>query len=134
MYCISVTSKCGSIIRENGSYFVNDNYPDFYDKVGSCQVTILKINPSVCQYRYSTSIVTQSNSNPLKIINYYCRVLYRLDFEVMNIMGPETLNHVCINDQFIVSGGHPTVPPICGRNDGNHGKLLITSNLTFLEL
>ncbi|XP_066147836.1 uncharacterized protein [Euwallacea fornicatus] len=92
--CCVISSTCGAIIRENGSYFVNEGYPEPYSAVGSCQVTILKTNPGVCQYR--------------------------LDFEVMNIMGPETQNHLCINDQFIVSGGNPSVPAICGRNDGNH--------------
>ncbi|KAL1517877.1 hypothetical protein ABEB36_001583 [Hypothenemus hampei] len=92
--CCTITVKCGGIIRENGSYFVSDTYPDTYNGIGSCQVTLVKVNAAVCQYR--------------------------LDFDVLNIMGPETVNHVCINDQFIVSGGNPSVPAICGRNDGNH--------------
>ncbi|ERL86760.1 uncharacterized protein LOC109544925 isoform X2 [Dendroctonus ponderosae] len=92
--CCSMTVKCGGIVRENGTFFVNEGYPDSYNGVGSCQVTLMKINPIVCQFR--------------------------LDFDVMNIMGPETINHICINDQFIVSGGNPSAPAICGRNDGNH--------------
>lgn len=45
----------------------------------------------------------------------------RLDFDQFNIQGPESMNHVCSNDQFIVSGGNP-VPAICGVNTGNHSE------------
>ncbi|KAJ8922140.1 hypothetical protein NQ315_004075, partial [Exocentrus adspersus] len=90
--CIFLTS-CGSTVRENGTYFVNYGYPNQYDGTDSCQVTILKSNPDICQYR--------------------------LNFDQFNIMGPETVNHICNNDQFLVSGGGP-VPTICGNNVGNH--------------
>lgn len=46
---------------------------------------------------------------------------FRLDFDQFNIVGPETTNNVCNNDQFIVSGGTPA-PTICGLNTGNHSK------------
>ncbi|KAJ8982677.1 hypothetical protein NQ317_017667 [Molorchus minor] len=46
-------------------------------------------------------------------------VLFRLDFDDLNIAGPEPLNHICKYDQFIISGGGPA-PSICGNNIGNH--------------
>lgn len=64
----------------------------------------------------------------------------RLDFDKFNIMGPETMNNVCNNDQFIVTGGNP-VPAICGNNVGNHSKcikilnsVIIVCKLVLLEL
>ncbi|XP_063911375.1 uncharacterized protein LOC135128394 [Zophobas morio] len=91
--CCMFVATCGSTIRENGTYFVQGGYPNQYDGTGSCQVTLVKSHPDVCQYR--------------------------LDFDQFILMGPETTNNICNNDQFIVSGGNP-VPPICGTNTGNH--------------
>lgn len=86
-------STCGQTINQNGTYFVNSGYPKAFDGIGSCQLTLMKISPDICQFR--------------------------LDFDQFSIMGPEPVNNVCMNDQFIVSGGIP-VPSICGRNTGNH--------------
>lgn len=47
---------------------------------------------------------------------------FRLDFDQFKILGPETLNNVCNNDQFIISGAGNPVPSICGMNMGNHSK------------
>ncbi|XP_019868812.2 uncharacterized protein LOC109597535 [Aethina tumida] len=91
--CCIFLASCGTTIRANGTYFVHNGYPNQYDGTGSCQVTLVKSDPDVCQYR--------------------------LDFEQFSIMGPETENNMCNNDQFIVSGGSP-IPPICGTNMGNH--------------
>ncbi|XP_014477173.1 PREDICTED: uncharacterized protein LOC106745775 isoform X2 [Dinoponera quadriceps] len=88
-----ITMSCGSMTNDNNTYFVNPNYPSSYDGMNSCQITLVKSHPDVCQYR--------------------------LDFPQFNIMGPETTNNVCTYDQFIVSGGNP-VPTICGNNNGNH--------------
>ncbi|XP_011149936.2 uncharacterized protein LOC105189507 isoform X2 [Harpegnathos saltator] len=91
--CCIVTMSCGAMISDNNTYFVNPNYPSTYDGMDSCQITLVKSHPDVCQYR--------------------------LDFSQFNIMGPEATNNVCTYDQFIVSGGNP-VPTICGNNNGNH--------------
>ncbi|KYM94988.1 hypothetical protein ALC62_14583 [Cyphomyrmex costatus] len=91
--CCIVTVSCGGMTSDNNTHFVNPNYPSTYDGIQSCQLTIVKSDPDVCQYR--------------------------LDFVQFNIRGPETTNNVCVYDQFIVSGGNP-VPIICGNNDGNH--------------
>jgi hypothetical protein len=48
-------------------------------------------------------------------------ILFRLDFDQFNIAGPEPINHMCNNDQFIVAGGNPA-PTICGINTGNHSE------------
>ncbi|KAJ8935637.1 hypothetical protein NQ318_015614 [Aromia moschata] len=100
----NVLSSCGSTVRENGTYFVNIGYPNSYDGTGSCQVTVLKANPDICQYRYTYFVFSLQEE---------------LDFDQLNIMGPEPINHICNYDQFIVSGGSP-VPTICGNNMGNH--------------
>lgn len=90
-----VMASCGDVIIENGTYFVNPNHPNPYEDTGSCQLTVLKINPNICQIR--------------------------LDFERFTIAGPEPLNHVCSTDQFSVSGGSPT-PTVCGTSHGEHSK------------
>lgn len=86
-------ASCGGVIRENGTYFVNPNHPDTYDGTGSCQLTIYKLHLDICQIR--------------------------LDFDHFSLMGPETVNHVCNSDQFLVSGGSPA-PTICGTAMGDH--------------
>ncbi|XP_046659154.1 uncharacterized protein LOC124353265 [Homalodisca vitripennis] len=91
--CCLFMATCGQSTNQNCSYFVNPGYPSFYDGSGSCQLTIYKAHPDICQYR--------------------------LDFDNFVLDGPETMNHICNNDQFLVSGGSP-VPAICGINSGNH--------------
>lgn len=44
-------TSCGGMIRENGSYFVNPNHPDPTDGTGSCQVSVIKLHPDICQMR-----------------------------------------------------------------------------------
>ena len=48
---------------------------------------------------------------------------FRLDFDQFNIAGPEPIDHMCNNDQFIVAGGNPA-PAICGINTGNHSEYI----------
>ncbi|KAG6444635.1 hypothetical protein O3G_MSEX003479 [Manduca sexta] len=85
--------SCGATTSENGTYFVNSGYPAVFDGTGSCELTVVKSDPDVCQIR--------------------------LDFVRFAIAGPDQTNHVCNQDQFIVSGGNP-VPGICGVNQGGH--------------
>lgn len=80
---------------ENGTYFVNPNHPNAFEDTGSCQLTVMKSHPNICQYR--------------------------IDLEHFSIAGPEPLNHVCNTDQFLVSGGSPA-PTICGTSHGEHSK------------
>jgi hypothetical protein len=44
-------ASCGGVARENGTYFVNPNHPETTDGTGSCQLTILKLHPEICQIR-----------------------------------------------------------------------------------
>lgn len=88
-------ATCGNTVRENGTYFVSPKHPDYYEGTGSCQLTIKKMHPNICQIR--------------------------LDFDQFILSGPETMNHVCNTDQFLVSGGSP-VPTICGTNTGEHSN------------
>ena len=46
----------------------------------------------------------------------------RLDFDNFVLAQPETTDHQCQDDQFIVSGGSP-IPAICGTNSGAHSKM-----------
>lgn len=89
-------STCGGIVRENGTYFVNPNHPENFEGSGSCQLTVMKQSPDICQIR--------------------------LDFDHFSIAGPEIINHICNTDQFLVSGGSP-VPTICGTSHGDHSML-----------
>ncbi|XP_039431094.2 uncharacterized protein LOC120414128 [Culex pipiens pallens] len=91
--CCIFMASCGGVARENGTYFVNPNHPDTTDGTGSCQLTVLKMHPDICQIR--------------------------LDFDQFSINGPEIVNHICNNDQFLVSGGSPA-PTICGTSNGDH--------------
>lgn len=89
---------CGGIIRENTTYFINPNHPDVFDSPGSCQITVQKVHPDICQLR--------------------------LDFDMLSIAPPEIVNHICNQDQLLVSGGSP-VPAICGTSNGDHSKFWI---------
>ncbi|KAK9729252.1 hypothetical protein QE152_g15997, partial [Popillia japonica] len=100
--CVFMVS-CGMTVRENGTYFVNNGYPSSYDGTGSCQITLMKPNPDVSQYR--------------------------LEFQQLSLAGPEPVDNICNNDQFIVTGGGP-VSPICGSNDGNHMYIDAGSDMT----
>ncbi|XP_069675740.1 uncharacterized protein [Periplaneta americana] len=91
--CCVFLATCGQSTKENCTYFVNQGYPGPYDGTGSCQLTINKANPDICQFR--------------------------LDFDQFNVAGPEPVDNMCNNDQFIVAGGNPA-PAICGINTGNH--------------
>lgn len=44
-------ATCGGIAQNNGTYFVNPNHPDPYEGTGSCQLTIMKSSPDICQVR-----------------------------------------------------------------------------------
>jgi len=45
-------STCSQTIRENGTYFVNAGYPEALNDTGTCQVTVHKTSPYICQFRY----------------------------------------------------------------------------------
>lgn len=46
-----VVASCGSMTAENGTYFVNQGYPSRFDGTASCQLTVVKSHPDVCQFR-----------------------------------------------------------------------------------
>ena len=62
-------------------------YLTAYDSVGSCQLIVNKCSTGVCQLR--------------------------LDFYDFVLSQPESTDHQCQDDQFIVSGGSQ-IPAICG--------------------
>nr|CAD7419831.1 unnamed protein product [Timema poppensis] len=49
--CCVFLATCGQSTRENCTYFVNNGFPSSYDGTGSCQLTINKAHPEICQYR-----------------------------------------------------------------------------------
>nr|XP_018903764.1 PREDICTED: uncharacterized protein LOC109034848 [Bemisia tabaci] len=91
--CCIFVATCGQTTADNCTYFVNTGYPSAYDGTGSCQLTVHKARPDICQFR--------------------------LDFEQFTIQGPEQTHHVCNSDQFLISSGGP-INAICGVNTGNH--------------
>jgi len=91
--CCLFSATCGGVTAINGTYFQSSGYPSTYDSVGSCQLTVNKCAESVCQLR--------------------------LDVENMILAQPESTDHKCDFDQFIVTGGSP-IPAICGTNNGLH--------------
>ena len=74
--------------NQNNSLFQNNGFPSTYDSVGSCQLTVNKCDSGVCQLR--------------------------LNFHNFVLRQPESIDHQCQDDQFIVSGGSP-IPGICGK-------------------
>ena len=62
----------------NGTHFQNDGYPGSFDNVASCELKVNKCDSGVCQLR-------------LDLINFVMRP-------------PESSDHKCQDDQFIVSG------------------------------
>jgi len=47
----TVLATCGQSTKENCTYFVNQGYPGPYDGTGTCQLTINKAHPEICQFR-----------------------------------------------------------------------------------
>ena len=76
--------------NQNNSLFQNNGFPSTYDNVGSCQLTVNKCDSGVCQLR--------------------------LNFHNFVLRQPESIDHQCQDDQFIVSGGSP-IPGICGKTN-----------------
>lgn len=116
---MTVMASCGGIARDNGTYFVNPNHPDPYEGTGSCQLTVAKSHPDICQIRFDSFVITVCC---VIFYNLYFYIPFRMDFDNFAIAGPEPLNHICNTDQFLVSGGSPA-PVICGTSHGDHCKL-----------
>lgn len=60
---------------------------------------------------------TQINFSQLLCYHF----IYRLDLEIFSIAPPESINHLCNQDQLLISGGN-TAPIICGTSSGDHSK------------
>ena len=66
--------------------------------------------------KHSALLVLQSN----QAASFF---YFRLDFENFVLNQPDAVDHVCLGDKFLVSGG-PPIPAICGTNTGQHRKLI----------
>lgn len=121
-----VMVTCGQNSQENGTYFVNKGFPGSFNGTGSCQLSITKMSPDICQYRYyqlSHWVLYLALVSSVHITVTH-RLLVRFDFDQFSIAGPEPDNHICNYDQFIISGTNP-IPGICGFNTGNHGVYFV---------
>ena len=56
---VLVMTSCGSSTSENGTYFVNSGYPSTYDGTGSCELTVIKAHPDVCQIRQNFNVINE---------------------------------------------------------------------------
>ncbi|XP_045034723.1 uncharacterized protein LOC116936379 [Daphnia magna] len=102
--CCVTTKTCQGVIYANNTYFVNQGYPASYTAAGQCYTTVNRLAPNICQLR--------------------------LDFEAFSIAQPESVEHRCVTDSFVVTGTTSPVPVICGDNAGQHMYLNIGYNST----
>ncbi|KAL7636092.1 UNVERIFIED_CONTAM: hypothetical protein RMT77_013911 [Armadillidium vulgare] len=92
--CCALEAKCGSVVKANETYLVNDGYPNSVTTLGNCQYNIIKIRRDICQLRF--------------------------DMFELTLLGPD-IDSQCSQDTFSVSGGTGATPfVICGRNSGQH--------------
>ncbi|XP_058836498.1 uncharacterized protein LOC131693042 [Topomyia yanbarensis] len=91
--CCVFVSTCGATTSQNITYFQNSGYPLPYNGGGSCSITVVPPDASICQLR--------------------------IDFDTFSIAQP-TGEGVCSIDNVQVSGGSSSVPIICGDNNGQH--------------
>ena len=63
----------------------------------------------------------QNLSITVSSIYLFINLSCSLDFDNFVLAQPESTDHVCQNDQFVVSGG-PPIPAVCGVNTGLHSK------------
>lgn len=85
------------------------------DGTGSCQLTILKLHPEICQLRldfeqFAMAGRKMNETQPKEANNLSLALLFP---------GPDIQNHICNSDQFLVSGGS-IVPVLCGTSNGDH--------------
>lgn len=105
---------------------------DFFLNLGSCQLTVLKLHPEICQIRldfeqFALAGKSIANAHVEEIENGYWShsflpslLFTRVD--AINSIGPDITNHICNSDQFLVSGGS-TTPVVCGISHGDHSKV-----------
>ena len=71
--CCVLRQSCGTQTDKNSTYFVNDNFPQTFNTIGQCSITVDKMNQHICQIR--------------------------LDFVVMDIQQPDPATHLCTADR-----------------------------------
>ena len=104
--------------------FDKQKYKDLFDKVilSSIIKNLQHIPVQIQSLLFLDNLLFQYNLNTINnckiIVQSY---ISRLDFENFVLGQPESVDHVCVDDKFIVSGG-PPIPAICGTNTGQHCK------------
>ncbi|XP_064097981.1 uncharacterized protein LOC135209218 isoform X1 [Macrobrachium nipponense] len=103
--CCIVKKSCGESTAFNNSYFV---HPEESHE-GACALTIQRMNEDICQVR--------------------------LDFLELRLSQPDWDGH-CNDDFLTVTGeaSNPSIPIICGHNDGQHMYVEVAADGGVLEL
>ena len=93
--CAIYVSDCTSDnFQFNLTYIVNPGYPDWTKTAETCKYTLPKVSSDVCRIR--------------------------LDFMDATLAYPDT-DGLCTTDYFTATQKTgPTIPPICGKNEGQH--------------
>ncbi|XP_058463037.1 uncharacterized protein LOC131437598 [Malaya genurostris] len=91
--CCVFVKTCGGSTSQNVTYFQNSGYPRPYNGGGSCAITVVPPDATICQLR--------------------------VDFTTFSVAQPNG-EGVCTIDNVQISGGSSSVPVICGDNNGQH--------------
>ncbi|XP_053686199.1 uncharacterized protein LOC128735735 [Sabethes cyaneus] len=91
--CCTFVQSCGATTSQNVTYFTNAGYPTPYNGGGTCAITVVPPDNTVCQLR--------------------------VDFTTLSLAQPNG-DGVCSIDNVQISGGSSAVPVICGDNNGQH--------------
>ncbi|XP_055534897.1 uncharacterized protein LOC129724216 [Wyeomyia smithii] len=91
--CCTFITSCGTSTSQNVTYFTNTGYPSPFNGGGTCTITVVPPDTTVCQLR--------------------------VDFTTLTLAQPSG-DGVCNVDNVQISGGASSVPVICGDNNGQH--------------
>ncbi|XP_058828005.1 uncharacterized protein LOC131687925 [Topomyia yanbarensis] len=90
--CCVFIQTCGGTATQNVTYFQNSGYPLPYNGGGTCSITVVPPDNTICQVR--------------------------IDFTTFSLSQPDATG-TCLVDNIQIIGGS-TVPVICGENSGQH--------------
>ncbi|XP_053686800.1 uncharacterized protein LOC128736348 [Sabethes cyaneus] len=105
--CCIYIQTCGGSSTQNVTYFQNSGYPLPYNGGGSCLITIVPPDTTICQLR--------------------------IDFTTFSLSQPDG-NGICSVDNLQISGGTSYVPVICGDNNGQHVYVSINGASVILTI
>ncbi|XP_058456837.1 cubilin-like [Malaya genurostris] len=91
--CCIYIKRCGGSATQNVTYFQNSGYPSPYNGGGTCSITVVPPDSTICQLR--------------------------IDFTTFSLSQPDATG-ACVVDNIQITGGNSPVPVICGENSGQH--------------